>query len=411
MIIIGGGISGLAAAQQLERNGIDWLLLEASDRPGGRIRTDRIAGGLIDRGFQVLNDGYPALQGLVDLPSLQLGSFLPGARIASGGRTLEFNDPRRKPVSLLRGLRHSPASSRDLAALARLGLADAGADNTTLALPCRQALQELGFSPGFIADFLLPFFRAVFLNQEMDIEWRHMRELMMMFSRGMATLPSGGMQAFPTQLADSLQQDRIHCNMRVESVGRGSVDIADAEAASCSLAIVATQPSAAASLLGLAGLPEMMAVRSLHFASDQAPTADAMLYLPHSSERGPVCNLAIPSNLHDSYSFGGRPQVLASSLDMDSPLPELEAGIRSQLAGWFSNRVHDWELVHVNEVHEALPRPSLPGSLPTNEAMIEERAVLLCGDYPGTPSINRALESGIAAGNLAARLVRSSQGG
>ncbi len=411
MIIIGAGISGLAAARQLEKAHVDWLLLESSDQVGGRIRTDTVNDALLDRGFQVLNDGYPALQDCVDITALELAAFQPGARIHSGSRLLSFQDPRRRPLSALAGFRRSPARPSDMAALARLGLANAGNAPRLLETTCLQALAELGFSEGFIGDFIAPFFRAVFLNRELDIEWRHMRELLLMFSRGQATLPAAGMQALPREMAAGLDVGKIHCGRRVSSLAPGQLRLADGGSASCSLVILATQPTAAAGLLGRYDLPSMQGVRSLHFSAPQSPSADPVLYLSGRSENGPVCNLAIPGNLHPAYDFGAASQVLASSLDMDSRPAELEGGVRKQLQGWFGNAVQSWELVHVNEVSEALPRPSTLDSLPGNEELLRDRQLLLCGDYPGTPSINRALESGNAAGNLAAMHLRSGTSG
>src|SRR5882672_8129284 len=48
--VVGGGISGLAAAYELQRLGVSVRVLEASDRPGGVIRTDRFDGWVIDGG-------------------------------------------------------------------------------------------------------------------------------------------------------------------------------------------------------------------------------------------------------------------------------------------------------------------------------------------------------------------------
>jgi oxygen-dependent protoporphyrinogen oxidase len=48
--IVGGGISGLAAAYELERRGLSVRLLEAGSRPGGVISTERVEGWVIDAG-------------------------------------------------------------------------------------------------------------------------------------------------------------------------------------------------------------------------------------------------------------------------------------------------------------------------------------------------------------------------
>jgi len=41
VIVIGAGIAGLAAAQQLQQFGLEVIVLEARDRVGGRIATFR----------------------------------------------------------------------------------------------------------------------------------------------------------------------------------------------------------------------------------------------------------------------------------------------------------------------------------------------------------------------------------
>ena len=47
--VIGGGLAGLSAALTLQEKGADVVLLEASDRVGGRVATDEISGFLCDQ--------------------------------------------------------------------------------------------------------------------------------------------------------------------------------------------------------------------------------------------------------------------------------------------------------------------------------------------------------------------------
>ena len=70
--VVGAGLAGLAAADRLTRAGLDVVVLEAYDGVGGRVRTDRVDGFLLDRGFQVLNTAYPATRRVLDLDALEL---------------------------------------------------------------------------------------------------------------------------------------------------------------------------------------------------------------------------------------------------------------------------------------------------------------------------------------------------
>src|SRR3712207_8367486 len=45
-------------------------VLEASDGVGGRVRTDRVDGFLLDRGFQILFTAYPAAHRQLDMDRL-----------------------------------------------------------------------------------------------------------------------------------------------------------------------------------------------------------------------------------------------------------------------------------------------------------------------------------------------------
>lgn len=58
VIVIGAGISGLAAAQQLQQFGMDVIVLEARDRVGGRIATFRKNSYIADLGAMVVTGIY-----------------------------------------------------------------------------------------------------------------------------------------------------------------------------------------------------------------------------------------------------------------------------------------------------------------------------------------------------------------
>lgn len=60
VVVVGGGIAGLAAAYELRQHGLSPVVLEADDRPGGLIRTERVDGWVIDGGPDALLVQKPA---------------------------------------------------------------------------------------------------------------------------------------------------------------------------------------------------------------------------------------------------------------------------------------------------------------------------------------------------------------
>jgi oxygen-dependent protoporphyrinogen oxidase len=60
VVIVGGGIAGLATAYELDRRGVGFRLIEQSDRPGGLILSERVGEFLIDAGPDALLVQKPA---------------------------------------------------------------------------------------------------------------------------------------------------------------------------------------------------------------------------------------------------------------------------------------------------------------------------------------------------------------
>ena len=90
-IVVGAGLSGLTAARLLQSAGLSTLIIEASDRPGGRVKSDILDGFTLDHGFQVINRGYPNIKRSGILDELRFTPMVDGAipfRISGGVRRL-----------------------------------------------------------------------------------------------------------------------------------------------------------------------------------------------------------------------------------------------------------------------------------------------------------------------------------
>jgi protoporphyrinogen/coproporphyrinogen III oxidase len=64
VLVLGGGIAGVAAALRLQDRGLTPLVLERENRVGGRMTTDRIKGFAIDRGVTLLGNQFTRMRAL-----------------------------------------------------------------------------------------------------------------------------------------------------------------------------------------------------------------------------------------------------------------------------------------------------------------------------------------------------------
>jgi len=65
VVIVGAGLAGLSAADQLTQQGHDVIVLEGRDRVGGRIRTTEVAGVPVDAGATWIAPDHDALHALI----------------------------------------------------------------------------------------------------------------------------------------------------------------------------------------------------------------------------------------------------------------------------------------------------------------------------------------------------------
>ena len=72
VVVIGAGFAGLAAACELADRGVEVQVLEARDRVGGRVWSDRVGGAVIERGAEFVLAGYEVMRELAERHGLEL---------------------------------------------------------------------------------------------------------------------------------------------------------------------------------------------------------------------------------------------------------------------------------------------------------------------------------------------------
>ncbi|WP_299799734.1 NAD(P)/FAD-dependent oxidoreductase [uncultured Maribacter sp.] len=245
--IIGAGISGLIAATVLEKHGYSPVLIEASERVGGRVKTDIINGYQLDHGFQVLLTAYPAAQKYLDYNALELQNFLPGASIFKNGKQEVIGDPLRDASLLFSTLFANIGTVADKLKILKL--------NTSLkkksideifsdeAQTTFSYLTDLGFSSEIINDFFTPFFSGIFLENKLETSSRMFEFVYKMFGEGNAALPKGGIEEIPKQLLHQLKNTVIKYNTSVSSISDSKILLADGQEIESDFIIIATEAS------------------------------------------------------------------------------------------------------------------------------------------------------------------------
>lgn len=394
VVVVGAGLAGLRCAQVLADAGRDVVVLEAADAVGGRIRTERVDGFLLDRGFQLLNPAYPAVQRWVDVDALGLQPFGAGvaARTESGLRVL--GHPVREPRLLPQTLRAVAGRPAEVAALARwaapLLRPRRGRLSDTLGrrpdVDRRTALDDAGVD-GLLRRVVDRFFAGVLLEDDGTTADRFALLLTWMFVRGVPALPRAGMQALPEQLAATLG-DRVRLGQRVRRAGATTVETDDGTWTAGTV-VVATGAAAAADLAGVPSVATKGVVTTWWSAAD-APATDLLHVDARRSAAGPLVNAAVVSRAAPSYAPAGRHLVQASALLRPGRVPD-EASMRRHAGDLLGTDPARWEVLARHEVPDALPVQPAPYS-EVRPVVVD--GLVVCGDHRDTGSIQGALVSG-----------------
>ncbi|WBB67006.1 NAD(P)/FAD-dependent oxidoreductase [Micromonospora sp. WMMD812] len=403
VVIIGGGLAGLAAARRLHRAGTPWRLLEAGGRLGGRVATDAVDGYLLDRGFQVLNTAYPRLGTLLDVDRLELGTFTSGVLVRRDDRLVRLVNPLREPTGGPRTALAGVGSLRD-----RLRLAGLAAGCATLpagrllAAPettSEVALRRAGLSDAIIEELIRPFLSGVFIDRELETSSRVLAMVLRSFARGRIGLPAEGMAALPRAIAAPLPADLIDLDTPVAEVAPGRVRT-QAGDLRCRAVVVAVDPPAATTLLP--GLPtvRMHSYTTYYHSTGTAPLDEPIL-LVDGDRRELVANTVVVSHAAPTYAPDGRHLVATSVV---GPTPPPEPTVRAELARLYGRSTADWTHLTTVRVPAALPAAPPPqGRLRKPVALGD--GLFVAGDHRASPSIQGALASGWrAAGAVLAQL-------
>ena len=256
VIVVGAGLAGLSAAIHLQNAGRSVTLLEASDRPGGRVTSDHIDGFICDRGFQLINAKYPAVIELGVIDDIDFIAAPRAIEVSMGSERIAIADPRRQPFS---ALHRGTGTLAEKFNFAKFVFYKAKKKQSLGA-----ALRAAGCGTTYERT-LRPFLQGVFLTDPDNVDAQYGQSILKSFVSGSPGIPRYGVGQFSQALASRITD--IEFNVRVEQID-GTKVLTDIGSYTGTDVIVATDPTTAAQLLQLNDVAQMVGCITWYHTTD-----------------------------------------------------------------------------------------------------------------------------------------------
>lgn len=404
--IVGAGVAGLCCARVLVEAGVTVTILDAADAVGGRVRTDVVDGFLLDRGFQVLLTAYPELKRFIDLSSLDLRPFEPGAMMFHPlhPEIHSLHDVIRSPAMLMSTLRSPAATLRDLMRTAKLKATLLATDTDEILIAKQmttlERLRSTGFSSRVIESFYQPFFGGVFLDDTLSASSRAFDFTFKMMASGDTAVPARGMQRIPEQIAARLPDDAIRLRTRVTTIANRLVVTDTGESILADAVVIATDADSAAHLAPEYIKPDTRwtGTTCLAFAADGGRYAKSLFKRPVMllvAGEGPINTIVSMSDVSPAYSASGQNLVYVNLIGTDhGDDASIESAVRKQLETVLGPDVAGWRLLRLQRVAHALPDQSIAAMSDVRKRVRLRKGLYVCGDHVDLASLNGAMSAG-----------------
>lgn len=376
VVVVGAGLSGLNCARILRSQGFDVIVLEKSNRVGGRVRTDVIDGFQLDHGFQVINPAYSELREILPENDFDFHLLPPGFEIEIKGKKLLVGDFRRDIRYLPGDLSRTTGSIREKYEFLRYIVRKPGEE------PFGQAILKSG---SFYRDVIKGFLDGVFLTDSDRVSSPVAHELLRWFVKGSPGLPGFGVEALPRALAHNLD---IRVDCEVTKIQDKKIETSHGTFSSDYI-VLACDPN---STLGFIESPstQMNSCTTWYHSVPSGAIASKHLKV---ATKGKILNSIAISNVAPSYAPKG--STLISSTSLHS-IPESE--VRREVAQLWGLSSNELSFIRLYEIKNALPFHGPKKPLHTSQKISER--LFVAGDYYAFPSQQGAMSSGRRAAEL-----------
>ena len=378
VLIVGAGLAGLSAAIHLEAAGVEVTVIESSDRAGGRVASDVIDGFICDRGFQLINAQYPALQ---ELNVISEFDFIEAPRVIEvslGDRRHVIGDPRQVPWT---ALNKATGTIPEKIALLRF-IASRPKSGESIG----QALRNTGTCYERV---LRPFLQGVFLTDPDNVDALYGHSIIKSFVSGRPGVPRIGVGELSKTLAKRVSN--IVYETRVDGIEQRSVHTNNGTYTANKI-LIATDATTATQLLGLTEVPRIAGCITWYHADAVNPSGSGRLVVD-GQRRGPIINSVVMSDISSSYAPANQ-HLISTTTDLNVT----ESDVRRHLAILWGVDTYAWQFIAKYEIPAALPIHNVGRALSQSMKISDHHFV--AGDHRTVPSQQGALFSGRLAAQL-----------
>lgn len=394
-IIVGAGPAGLACALQCQKNDKQFLLVELSDRVGGRVGSIQEDGFIFDLGFQVYNTAYEITNSLLDLDNIRLNHFRPGAMIHDGASFQIISDPFRDVSQVFKTLFSNIMTMNDKVKVLKLknSLNGYRIDRDTEGdMNTYEFLLDQGFSDRMIEMFFRPFFSGIFLETKLETSSRFFKYVFSMFSIGLASLPERGMQAIPNDMLSRIDQGRVVLGKKVIGMDKEKKIMLDDGGSVLAGNMVLTGDSGCL-VTNLSY--EYNMVKTLYFSSRIEPAKGDYIHLFPCDDL--INNIAVPTSISSAYTRNSDHLISVTILDNDLPEVDLIKDVQNRLMNYYGGDRGDFEFLKYLEIKKGT-LSQLVGQF--NRPRSVQDNIFIAGELDTNGSIEGAVLSGLNVARL-----------
>ena len=392
IIILGAGPAGLACALKCQQLGREYLLIEGSNRIGGRLGSLYEDGYIFDLGFQVYNSAYVNTNRLLDLDELNLKYFKPGAAVHYGNSFQIVSDPLRDISKVFSTIFSNITTVSDKLKILSLKNSlsnynieeDKTDDITTL-----RFLKQYGFSEKMIDNFFIPFFSGIFHEKTLDTSSKFFKYVFSNFNNGLASLPEKGMQVIPEQLMSKIDIERVMMEKTAINLDDGNKVIFDDGDIIKGENIILTGES---TTLAEKIKYEYNEVNTIYFTTENEIENGDYIHLYPEDDL--ISNIAIPSIISSAYSNGHSHLISITILEYDCSDIELIKKIRKRLSNYYGGEPGSYDFLRTFSISKATIKQPV-GHFERKK--IVKNGLIIAGEQATNGSIEGAIISGLNA--------------